>query len=55
VLDALRRIMRLADGAGGSEAVYGALARELFALLGACDEALLRSKRAGKGRVELAG
>ncbi|MFI5004497.1 MAG: diguanylate cyclase [Solirubrobacterales bacterium] len=35
LLNALRRIMRLADGAGESEAIFRALARELFALLGA--------------------
>jgi diguanylate cyclase (GGDEF)-like protein len=35
VLEALRRIMRLADGAGDAEAIFRALARELLALLGA--------------------
>src|ERR1700689_222288 len=35
LLDALRRIMRLADGAAESEAIFRALAGELFALLAA--------------------
>jgi diguanylate cyclase (GGDEF)-like protein len=35
LLGALRRLMRLADGGGDSEAVYRALAHELCALLGA--------------------
>src|SRR5580704_197609 len=35
LLGALRRLMRLADGGGDTEAVYRALARELFSLLGA--------------------
>jgi diguanylate cyclase (GGDEF)-like protein len=35
VLDALRRLIRLADGAEDSEAIFRALARELLLLLGA--------------------
>ncbi len=35
LLDAMRRIMRLADGAGETEAVFRTLASELFSLLGA--------------------
>ncbi|MGH2855180.1 MAG: GGDEF domain-containing protein [Solirubrobacteraceae bacterium] len=35
LLDALRRLMRLGDGAGEAEAVFRALARELFSLVGA--------------------
>jgi diguanylate cyclase (GGDEF)-like protein len=35
LLEGLRRLMRLADSAGEPEAIFGALARELFSLVGA--------------------
>ncbi len=46
LLDALRRLMRLADGAGEPEEIFRALARELFSLLGA-DEVHVHHLAAG--------
>ncbi len=53
LLDGLRRVMRLADGAGEPEAIFRALARELFSLLGADEVHVhhLAAEESGEGEL----
>ena len=53
LLGALRRLMRLADGAGEPEAIFRALARELFSMMGADEVHVHHLAVEGEGEGEL--